>query len=147
MFSLLIFHSALCFYMSGLIGVIQFIHYPSFSFINEEQFIQFQNQHTAVMGGLAGPFMILELLTASLLLIQPTWLPGPMLPISSGVWFVNLIVVIILWLVTFIFSVPLHNKLLQGKDHLHIQKLVRTNWIRTCLWWTRSAGLLILLTR
>jgi hypothetical protein len=55
--------------------------------------------------------------------------------------------VIILWLVTFIFSVPLHNKLLQGKDHLHIQKLVRTNWIRTLLWWTRSAGILILLTR
>lgn len=47
---------------------------------------------------------------------------------------VILILVVLIWLSTFFIQVPIHQKLLVKKDFFLIEKLNRTNWIRTILW-------------
>ena len=50
------------------------------------------------------------------------------------------ILVSIVWLSTFGFQVPIHNQLQTGKEDKLIQRLVKTNWIRTSAW-SLKAGL------
>lgn len=113
--------------------MIQLTHYPAFALIDEKHFAKFHARHTAVMGGIVGPVMIFELATALIL--------SRSLAVE---WIVNLIGVILIWIVTFGFSVPAHNKLAAGQDHLIIRRLVTTNWIRTLIWTLRSIFLLAL---
>lgn len=42
--------------------------------------------------------------------------------------------VALIWLSTFLIQVPIHQQLAKGKDLGLIDRLVRTNWIRTILW-------------
>lgn len=123
-----------CFYLTGVIWIIQLIHYPQFAFITEKDFARFHSRHTTVMGAVVGPAMIVELLTAVILCFQ-----------KDGVWIINLVGVVIIWIVTFFSSVPSHNRLSAGKDLGEIHKLVRANWIRTAIWTTRSLIFLALL--
>ncbi len=60
----------------------------------------------------------------------------------SSLFTVNLILVLIVWVVTFAFSVPCHQKLTRAKDVSAINLLVKTNWLRTFIW-TLKALLLI----
>jgi len=53
-----------------------------------------------------------------------------------------LIMLIGIWLSTFSLQVPAHDKLILKKNDLVIDRLVKTNWIRTVLW---SLKLLVLL--
>ena len=116
------------FYMCGMIWLIQLIHYPSFFHINASSFQQFHSQHTAVMGLIVGPAMVVELLTALWLLNYETNLFN----------LANATIILALWLLTFLVSVPLHNKLAQGHDLAIIQNLIQTNWPRTILWTVRA---------
>lgn len=131
-------HLVCCFYLTGVIWVIQLTHYPAFSFIAEKDFVKFHARHTAVMGGIVGPVMIVELLTALILSHQ-----------YSAIWLCNLGGVVIIWLSTFLLSVPSHSKLSRGQDQVEIKRLVRSNWLRTSIWTVRSAlfHLLILKTK
>lgn len=129
-------HFAFCFYLTGMIWVIQLIHYPAFCFISEKEFVHFHTRHTSIMGVIVGPVMVLEFLTALLLCFK-----GPV-----G-WWLNLAGVLGIWLVTFLVSVPIHNKLVHGLNIFQVEKLIRTNWLRTWLWSLRSVvflGMIIL---
>lgn len=127
-------HFACCFYLAGVIWVIQLTHYPAFHFVAEKDFARFHARHTAVMGGIVGPVMIIELLTAVMLCQSFNWL-----------WLLNLGGVIVIWLCTFFWSVPAHSKLALGQDVAEIHKLVRSNWVRTVIWNTRAALFLMLI--
>lgn len=111
-------------YMCGVIWVIQLIHYPSFAYINPAQFTEAHQRHSALMGVIAGPVMILELLAG-------LWLVSNKVTTMS---LLNLGIIALLWFFTFFVSVPLHNQLAAGFDLVVIQKLVTTNWPRTILW-------------
>lgn len=115
-------------YMCGVIWLVQLIHYPSFSKINSGSFQQFHSQHTTAMSFIVGPVMVIELLTSVWLLHDETNLSN----------LTNVIFVISLWLLTFLVSVPLHNKLALGHDPAVLQSLVQTNWPRTVLWTLRA---------
>ncbi len=55
--------------------------------------------------------------------------------------------VLLIWISTFLLSVPNHAKLAKGKDDTHINRLINTNWIRTVLWTVKAGlSLYILLT-
>lgn len=125
-----------CFYLTGVIWVIQLIHYPQFAFVSEKDFARFHSRHTTVMGAIVGPAMVVELLTAVALCRQ-----------MDRLWIVNLVAVVVVWLTTFFSSVPSHNRLSLGKDLIEIKKLVRANWIRTAIWTARSLVFLVLLFR
>jgi hypothetical protein len=133
LFSLQVFA---CFFMTGLIWVVQLTHYPAFAFIPDPGFPAFHAMHSRGISYLAGPGMVLELLTGAALF----WL-------ARNWWFgLNFAGVIALWLSTFLTFVPLHGKLGERADEVLKARLVTYNWPRTALWSLRSAALLYLLT-
>lgn len=118
----------LCFYLTGVIWLVQLVHYPCFAQINAGEFRAFHASHTRYLGYLVGPAMVGELLSAGALALS--WRP---------LWVMNFLLVLALWGLTFFVSVPLHNTLAEGRNPRAIERLVRTNWLRTILWTTRAA--------
>lgn len=141
--NLLLINFGLCFYMTGVIWLIQLSHYPSFLDIDPARFLNFHDKHNQAMTLIVGPIMVLELATAGLLVL-PMTLEGTQTWGEVLNWglILNLLAVILLWGFTFLVSVPIHAKLGQGYDQVLIQSLVVTNWWRTALWSFRSVGLL-----
>jgi hypothetical protein len=119
------------FYMTGVIWIIQLIHYPAFLEITDSNFIAFHQRHSTVMLILVGPIMVVELLTVLVLARE-----------FEIFWLVQAAMTILLWGLTFFVSVPIHNKLAQGQKKELLEKLTSTNWPRTLIW-TAKAGLLL----
>lgn len=121
-------HLVLCCFMSGLIWIIQLVHYPSFHFIDKKDFVHFEFFHTKWITVIVMPIMIMEAITQlATLWLSPTLING-----------IAAIFLLLIWLTTFFFSVPAHQKLASGKDDIVIDKLIHTNWIRTLLWSARA---------
>ena len=53
--------------MVGVIWVIQLLHYPSFHFINDQKYIEFQHFHMQRISFIVVPVMLIELASALLL--------------------------------------------------------------------------------
>ena len=125
--------------MTGVIWIIQLIHYPSFRFIDFQKFSNFQKFHTTTITFVVGPMMTLEIFSALYLLILNNF---------SAYWIIQMIALVAIWLCTAFLSVPLHTLLAQPHisdiERLQVtQILVKTNWPRTLLWSFRSLLLLI----
>ena len=122
--SLSLFNLLITWSLIGLIWVIQLVHYPSFAYVDEDLFSNFHRHHTFSISLIVMPLMLLEVTIAAFLLYQ------------HGHWtyLVPFLLVIGIWLATFLIAVPLHNQLANGKDIILINQLVQTNWIRTILW-------------
>lgn len=110
--------------LTGLIWVIQLVHYPSFHFISEAEFSRAMVDHQQRISMIVVPLMLAEATLAS----YSAWVQ------RSPSSFLLLIIVALIWLTTFTLQVPIHEKLLAGKDDALIGSLVRGNWIRTGLW-------------
>ena len=128
-----IIHLSLCLFMTGLIWLIQLVHYPSFAFVEENNFSQFESFHTQRISLIVMPVMIAELISGLYLLPSNA---------STPLFMTSLVILGIIWASTFIFSVPCHYQLNNGKNNKVIKRLVLTNWPRTIGWSLRS-GLLI----
>ena len=113
--------------LTGLIWVIQLVHYPSFHFVNIVIYKEFQKFHKLRISIVVMPLMIMELLTSVLLLVLN----------QQYLFFVNFILILFVWLSTFMLSVPAHSKLERGYNHAAVNQLVNTNWVRTVLWTVR----------
>jgi uncharacterized membrane protein len=122
---------ATCF-MTGLIWFVQIVHYPLFAAVGANEFKAYETAHQRLTTYVVAPVMILELLSAALLV-----LPG-----NAGgqraLSYVGLLLVLMLWTVTAFVQVPLHNQLTAGLDADAVSRLVRSNWVRTALWSVRS---------
>ena len=123
-------------FMTGLIWVIQWLHYPSYHFIDLLKFKDYQNFHTHRITLIVGPVMLTEVFTGAYLTIQNNWSP-------MFIW--NFIGLCIIWVSTLIFSIPSHNKLALGFNQKAISFLIGTNWIRTICWTLRSFLLMFFL--
>ena len=110
--------------MIGVISITQLITYPSFLEIDKTKFIDFHNKYVKTISFIAVPAMILELLTLVYMNIY----------ISNLILMKSLLVLIMLWLITFIIIVPIHNQLSKKFDEEKVISLIRYNWIRTVLW-------------
>lgn len=100
-----------------LIWLIQLLHYPSFRFIDQSKFTQFARFHGTRISYIVIPLMLLEL--------------------ALGLYFHHLVIILILisiWLSTFLLQVPSHQKLTKEYSLEQIERLISTNWIRTFLW-------------
>lgn len=124
-------HAFSCFFMTGLIWLIQLVHYPAYRFINPATFTQYQNFHTTTITYLVGPMMALELITAFALLADTPF---------SKIYLGNMLLLILIWLATAFLSVPAHGKLSAELDPQTIENLISTNWYRTIFWTLRSGG-------
>lgn len=125
-------------YMTGLIWFVQIVHYPLFAKVGEAQFPGYSRAHQTLTTLVVGPPMLLEALTAGLLVVaRPAQIPAWM------VW-TGLLLVIIIWASTAALQVPAHGKLVAGFDASTGAFLVSSNWIRT-VGWTARAGLVMLM--
>ncbi|MEN9835903.1 MAG: hypothetical protein RL011_2096 [Pseudomonadota bacterium] len=123
---------ACCLLMTGLIWLVQLVHYPSFHLVNPQRFQEFHDQHSSRISFIVAPLMGLELVTAILLVYERS---------DSYIWWLNLLGMVLIWACTAFLSVPLHNQLTNGYDYDKVNALVLTNWPRTLLWTARSIWL------
>ena len=113
-------------FLAGLIWMVQLVHYPSFRFYSSptQTAHQFHQQRISLI---VVPMMLIELTTAVALPIRD-W------PAFKSLHLANLGLLAVIWLITFLFMVPLHRQLLISSSDTVIQQLVRFNWIRTLAW-------------
>ena len=131
-----IIHIASTLFMTGLIWIIQLLHYPSYRYIQVEKFTDYQRFHTHRITYIVGPVMLSEVLSGIYLTVLNDW---------TTFYTLNFIGLCIIWLSTLFFSIPAHNKLNEGFNDKTISNLLKTNWIRTLTWTIRAILLLDLL--
>lgn len=120
--------------MCGLCWFVQIVHYPLFKNINASDFPAYQKKNYAT-GFITVPIMIIELGTCIWLLYIN----------QNELFLANAILLAIIWWSTFVFQIPIHQQLLKTPIHQLMNKLIRTNWIRTLSWTVRSILLAYLL--
>ena len=120
--------------MTGVIWVIQIVHYPSFHFIEKELYTAFQKFHMNKISIIVIPIMLAELITGMMLFLDKSS--------KSPILIISFVILVLIWLITGVFFSKAHNELMTGYQELVINQLVAMNWIRTLLWTLR----LLLLT-
>lgn len=128
-------HAFTTFAMTGLIWFVQIVHYPMLARYPAEGFHKIAREHCDRTGFVVAPLMLVEVATAGLLLLAG-W-RQPLFLVSLGV-------LALIWASTAFVQVPLHRRLLQGRDDRALKRLVTTNGVRTLGWSARSACLLML---
>ncbi len=129
-------------FMTGVIWIIQILHYPLFNMVGRENFGAYEAAHTNLITVVVMPAMLLELiLTAMIFFAPPASIP------SSLNW-LNSVLLAIIWLSTALLQVPQHSILASGFDEKAYQMLVNSNWIRTVAWSVKAviATLMLWLT-
>jgi uncharacterized membrane protein len=127
-------------FMTGLIWFVQVVHYPLFARVGNDVFPAYSQAHQTLTTLVVGPPMLVEALTAALLVIaRPAGT-------SAALAWTGLALVIVIWLSTAALQVPAHGRLVQGFDADTNALLVSSNWIRTVCWTARTVlvGVLLL---
>jgi hypothetical protein len=128
--------------MTGVIWLVQVVNYPLYKYLDEEKFKDYQTDHIARITPVVGPIMIIELFT-SLSLIS--FIPFEMIQAKMLYpLLINFVLVVLIWLATVSYSVPIHQNLKEGWDEKLYTKLLATNWTRTIAWTLRSLILIYL---
>lgn len=127
------------FFMTGLIWLIQLVHYPAFHKVNPQKFSEFESFHSRTITWIVLPVMSLELVISIYLMLEMSGTYG---------WWVgltNLGTVGFLWIYTLLVSARIHGQLASGYNSDLVNKLVRTNWARTTVWSLRSVFWILIL--
>jgi uncharacterized membrane protein len=140
--TLWVLHAGATLFMTGLIWIVQVVHYPLFERVGQEAFRLYEQEHTRLITFIVGPLMLFELLTGlALLTLEPnksfaTWIP----------WLLAALLGVI-WVSTVFLQIPLHGKLSAGFEAEAHRLLVTSNWIRTIAWSVRAGIVLWVLTK
>ena len=129
---MLLIHALITCCIVGLIWTIQVVHYPLFPKVGRADFADYHAGHMLLVTLLVGPLVVAEAASAA-------WLLWDGMRAPAFLW--SLPFMVVCWLSTFLFQVPLHARLSQGFDEATYRKLLKTNWLRTCAWSLR--GLLL----
>jgi hypothetical protein len=129
---LLLLQLAATLFLTGVIWVVQLVQYPFFAYINPASFPKYHDDYRFWITPIVAPPMIIELITAVILVFYP-----PQNIDSKLIW-LALVLTVIVWASTFFLQVPLHEKLAAGFEANAHSALVRTNWLRTAAWSLRS---------
>ena len=130
---LLLVHAAATLFMVGLIWFVQVVHYPLFAQVGSEAFPAYAASHSQrTTYVVAGP-MLVELITALLLVWRG--LPAGTPPVLAWVG------------LGLVGQVPRHSALASGFQPEEWRVLVTTNWLRTVAWTARGGLVLYLLAR
>ena len=126
-------------FMVGLIWIVQIVHYPLFGYVGSKEFSTYHEKHKILISPIVGIVMIVELVTAGILIFQiPKGIPN---------WtaIVGIILLGVIWFSTLFLQIPYHNKLSSKFDKNVLMILVNTNWIRTICWSLRGVIVLKML--
>jgi len=119
--------------MTGIIWIIQLVHYPMFHAIDREKFVAEMNRHKTKITFIVAPIMLIEILSGFLMLFNPNDYDYP--------WefrIILFVLVLIIWIATFYIQVPAHQKLSKGYKKSIVNALIRSNWLRTGIWTLKS---------
>ncbi len=130
----ILIHLASTLLMVGIIWFVQVVHYPLMAEVGQANFVRFSERHQQRTGWVViGPMALEALSGAYWAMMHPMrW--------SSPPFLLAFVLLLIVWLSTAVLQVPIHGELLKGYDRKRIERLVRTNWIRT-IGWTLRAGI------
>jgi len=111
-------HVTATLFMCGVIWFVQVVHYPLFLNVGTTQFKAYENAHRDLITWVVTPPMLIEGLTAVLLLWQ-----RPQGVAIKYLW-IGLGLLLMIWFSTWFVQVPQHNRLTQGFSP-HAQKPMR----------------------
>ena len=112
----------------GLIWFVQVVHYPLFGKVGVAGFHDYEQSHQQRTTLVVAPLMLTEAVTSlALLWVRPATVPSALA--VGGVLLVGLI-----WVSTFFWQVPAHERLAKSFDTATHRKLVQSNWLRTAAW-------------
>ena len=111
--------------MLVLIWMTQLIVYPGFTYYAENDLIKWHEQYTVSLMFIVGPLMLFQGIGHTYQFLNRWhWKQG----IIIGL-------LIIVWVLTFGYAVPLHNEIAKGNEPLEqAQKLLDLNYYRTIIW-------------
>ena len=138
---LLLGQAAATLFMTGAIWIVQAVHYPLFALVGRDGFREYEREHQRRITPVVGVAMSVEAVTAVLLLVD---MP---VGVEPGLLVLGAILLLPVWLSTALLQVPAHNRLSGGFDARAASRLVRTNWLRTALWTSRSVLILVVLAQ
>ncbi|AUN97355.1 hypothetical protein C0V70_04360 [Bacteriovorax stolpii] len=128
-------HLATSWFMTGLIWLIQIVHYPLFTKVCEERFKEYHSFHTRNITFIVAPVMLVELASfLGLIFLKNSE--------SLNLVFIGFLFFVI-WATTIFLSVPAHERLSAGLDHKACKQLVISNWLRVGAWSLKSIYLLL----
>ena len=108
-----------------LIWIVQLVIYPSFSHMPEDKLVRWHQQYTKRFSIVVFPLMMGQLIIIAIQIF------------STVNWytFSSLLLVMILWGITFFQFAPLHGRISKGTQIGNaVEQLINLNWPRTALW-------------
>lgn len=120
--------------MVAIIWMVQILHYPSFLFVDKQQYTEFQHFHMKKISYIIVPIMLLELFSGFGILF---YIEKAQLSLYT-----SLTLLVLIWVITGLFFTKYHTELSKKYNRNTILRLIRFNWIRTILWTIRLAFLL-----
>jgi hypothetical protein len=121
-------------FLCGMIWVVHIVHYPSFNFVNENNWPAFHNFHTKRMTLVVVIPMTIELLSSCFLLYRQ----------QNQMTFYYAFSAIAIWLLTAFLYVPIHQRL--ESDIKSRQKFINllnaSHWPRFLLWTVKACILI-----
>lgn len=120
--------------MVAIIWMVQILHYPSFLFVDKQQYTEFQHFHMKKISYIIVPIMLLELFSGFGILF---YIEKVQLSLYA-----SLTLLVLIWVITGLFFTKYHTELSKKYNRNTILRLIRFNWIRTVLWTIRLAFLL-----
>ena len=123
--SIIILRLLIDFGLLVLIWIVQRIVYPSFLYYNPKDLINWHSVYTSRFTFIVMPLMLGQLGISIYQLIMEIDLYTVL----------SLIIILLIWLSTFLQFVPIHTEISKGKvSQKMLDSLVKKNWIRTFLW-------------
>jgi len=119
-------HFAVSLALAVVLWSVQLVIYPAFTFIDPNHFERWHYRYTGAITWIVAPLMLAQFSGVAGRLI--------LLGRPNVIWWVELSCTLIAWTVTFLVSVPLHNRLQRERNEATMNSLVRTNWWRTAAW-------------
>ena len=113
--------------MIGISILVQFIIYPAFKNPDFKNFNSFHLSYSNKMFYIVAPVMLTELFSSLILVyISP-----------SKTYQISLVFLVLIWLLTFLFIVPIHNFLSTNHSKKKVQKMIKLNGLRTFFWFSK----------
>lgn len=108
-----------------LIWMTQLVVYPSFSYYSKADLRSWHQRYTLAISFIVMPLMLGQLVVHGVAIWQDyTWIKVP-----------AAILIVLAWIHTFFYAVPLHRKIGIGEDvRASAKALQNINWYRTFLW-------------
>jgi hypothetical protein len=126
-------HDVCVVWMSAVIWMIQLLVYPHFRSVPDTEFSEFHARHCYRISYLVWP-MFIEALLCGMILFHTGLRPDWVLQFSG---------ISVILMATAFLSIPDHNRLGMGKDPLAIERLIRTNWLRTAAWTLLTVAVIV----